>query len=161
MSREISDSRKAAYYIGLGLMVFGGIIFASTFVVMEFWDFSDFQLQAKFETGVALVGVVLLLVGAITRRIGARGLAGSMVVLDPKRARQDLEPYSRMAGGMLKDALDEAKARLAGDSGGVIRIKCPSCGKLNEEDSRFCQRCGKQLCSEQADVPDSRAADDP
>ncbi|MBN2211735.1 MAG: zinc-ribbon domain-containing protein [Sedimentisphaerales bacterium] len=27
----------------------------------------------------------------------------------------------------------------------VIMIKCRSCGKLNEEDSKFCQECGKPL----------------
>jgi len=50
-----------------------------------------------------------------------------------------------MAGGMVKDALDEADINFAGKSERVIMIKCTSCGKLNEEDSRFCQECGKQI----------------
>ena len=37
-----------------------------------------------------------------------RGLAGSGVVLDPEKAREDVEPWSRMAGGVVKDALDES-----------------------------------------------------
>ena len=40
--------------------------------------------------------------------IAARGLAGSGVVLDPEKARTDVEPWTRMAGGMVGDALDEA-----------------------------------------------------
>jgi len=36
------------------------------------------------------------------------GAAGSGIVLDPERAREDVEPWARMAGGVVKDALDEA-----------------------------------------------------
>jgi len=50
-----------------------------------------------------------------------------------------------MAGGMVKDVLDEANVNLAGRPERVVMIKCPSCGKLNEEDSRFCQECGKMF----------------
>jgi len=27
----------------------------------------------------------------------------------------------------------------------VVKIRCRECGKLNEEDSKFCQECGKQI----------------
>ena len=48
--------------------------------------------------------------------LGRRGLAGSGAILDPGRARTDLEPWSRMAGGMAKDALDEAGVSLGKSS---------------------------------------------
>ena len=68
------------------------------------------------------------------------------MILDPEKARDELEPYSRMAGGMVKDALNEADIKIGGgDPQKVVMIKCPACGKLNEEDSKFCQECGKQL----------------
>ena len=83
------------------------------------------------------------------RHVGARGLAGSGVVLNPGQARKDLEPYSRMAGGMVKDALDEADVNLGSGRSSkpeqVIMIKCRDCGKLNEEDSKFCQECGERM----------------
>ena len=72
-------------------------------------------------------------------------MAGSGVVLDPEKARQELEPYSRMAGGMVKDALDEADVNLGGKPERVIMIKCGSCGKLNQEDAKFCQECGRKV----------------
>lgn len=147
MAKHISEERKSAYYIGMGLMVLGGILFASTFVTfaVHFGDFSNFESNAKSEMFRVFGGMALLIVGGIIRGIGARGLAGSGVVLDPEKARQDLEPYSRMAGGMVKDALEEADVNLGGRPEKVIMIKCPSCGKLNEEDSKFCQECGKQI----------------
>jgi hypothetical protein len=40
--------------------------------------------------------------------MGSKGIAGSGMVLDPEKARADVEPWSRMGGGILKDALDEA-----------------------------------------------------
>ena len=147
MSRKISEERKAAYYIGMGIMVLGIILFASTFVTAaaKFGDFSNFESDAKSNMFRAIAGMALMVIGGIIRGIGARGLAGSGVVLDPEKARDELEPYSRMAGGMVKDVLDEADINFGGKSEKVIMIKCTSCSKLNEEDSRFCQECGKQL----------------
>jgi hypothetical protein len=34
---------------------------------------------------------------------------------------------------------------LSGQPQKVVMIKCPACGKLNEEDSRFCQECGRKM----------------
>ena len=44
-------------------------------------------------------------------------MAGSGVMLDPKKAREDLKPYSHMTGGMISDTLDKANLRdhLGGD----------------------------------------------
>ena len=46
--------------------------------------------------------------------IGRMGLAGSGIELDPEEARRDVEPWSRMTGGVVKDALDEAGIKLGG-----------------------------------------------
>jgi len=147
MKQPISEERKTAYYLGTALQVIGGLLFASVFVTfaIHFGDFSNFESNAKSSVFRAFGGMGLLIVGGIIKGIGARGLAGSGVVLDPDKAREDLAPYSRMAGGIVKDALDEAQINLGGKPEKVIMIKCQSCGKLNEEDSKFCQQCGKPL----------------
>ena len=147
MTRRISQERKTAYYIGMALMILGGILFASVFVtyIVNFNGSANFESNVKSAMYRAFCGIALLIVGMIIRSIGARGLAGSGAVLDPEKARQELEPYSRMAGGMVKDALDEAEVNLGGRPEKVVMIKCPSCGKLNEDDSKFCQECGKEL----------------
>ena len=148
MTRHISEERKFAYYLGMILMILGGLIFASVFVTatMHFGDFSNFESQAKSSMFRAISGMALLVIGGAIRGVGARGLAGSGVVLDPEKARDELEPYTRMAGGMVKDVLDEADIKIgAGKSEKIIMIKCQACGKLNEEDSKFCQECGAKL----------------
>ncbi len=147
MTRHISGERRSAYYVGMGLMILGSILFASTFVTfaMRFGDFSNFESNARSEMFRAFGGMALLIAGGIIRGIGARGLAGSGVVLDPQKARQQLEPYSRMVGGMVKDALEETNVNLGGRTEKVVMIKCPSCGKVNEEDSKFCQECEKEI----------------
>ena len=69
--------------------------------------------------------MALVVVGQMMRRVAARGLAGSGVLLDPEQAREDLEPYSRMAGGIV------AADRLAtgtvldthGTASGVVNIR--------------------------------------
>lgn len=147
MTRQISEERKTAYYLGMVLMVIGGILFFSVFITgaMNFGNFSNFEANARSSMFRALGGMALLFIGGIIRGIGARGLAGSGVVLDPEKARRELEPYSRMVGGMVKDVLDEANVNLGGKPERVVMIKCHSCGKLNEENSKFCQECGKQI----------------
>jgi hypothetical protein len=147
MTKKISEERKTAYYLGMVLMVVGALLFLSVFVtgMMNFGNFNNFEGNARSSGLRAICGMGLLFLGSIIRMVGARGLAGSGVVLNPRRARRELEPYSRMAGGMVKDALDEADLNLGGRSKTVIMIKCRKCGHLNEEDSKFCQECGQEL----------------
>jgi hypothetical protein len=97
----------------------------------------------------ALIGLALIPSGLGLRRIGIRGLAGSLVILDPPRAKEDLEPWSRAAGGLVDAALSEvdlareAAGRLAAKA--EVRVRCPGCGALNDEKARFCDQCGKPL----------------
>ncbi len=147
MARHISEDRKTAYYVGMGLQILGGLLFASMFVtfLMHFGDFTNFASRAKSDEIRLFGGMALLIVGGIIRGVGAKGLAGSGVLLDPERARDELEPYSRMAGGMVKDAIDEARIGLGGDPTKVIMVKCRSCAGLNQESAKFCQECGTKL----------------
>ncbi len=148
MAREISPERKTMYYLGTGLLVVGGLLFLSVFVSFfsRFGDFRNFESRASSDFTRAFAGMILAGLGAGIRSVAARGLAGSGVILSPEDAREDLEPYSRMAGGMLRDALDEADVRAGGAvPKEVIRVKCRTCGGLNEEDARFCKACGEPL----------------
>jgi hypothetical protein len=147
MTKQISEERKTAYYLGMVLMVIGGLLFFSVFIsaATNFGNFNNFEENARSSMLRAIGGMALLFLGGIIRGIGARGLAGSGVVLDPEKARGELEPYSRMAGGMVKDALDEANVSLGGKPERVVMIKCPACGQLNEEDAKFCKECGKPI----------------
>jgi hypothetical protein len=152
MKQQISEGRKVAYYLGMLLIVLGCLLFGSTFVTaaLHFGDFSNFTGQVQSSAVRAISGMALMIAGSVLRAVGARGLAGSGVVLDTRRARQDLEPYSRMAGGMVKDALDEAGVQpgagsQTGSAQKVVMLKCRTCGKLNEEDSKFCQECGQTM----------------
>ncbi len=148
MTKQISEGRKTAYYFGTGLMVIGGLMFFSVFITgaMNFGDFNNFESHARSSMLRGMGGMALLIVGGIIRGIGSRGLAGSGVLLNPEQARSELEPYSRMAGGMVKDALDETDVRLGTEKPErVVMVKCRDCGRLNEEDSKFCQECGKQI----------------
>ncbi len=147
MGKQISNGRKTAYYVGIGLMILGGLLFASTFVtiILNFGSFDNFEARAISGMLRAFGGMVLLVIGGILRGIGALGVAGSGVKLDPEQAKEELEPYARMAGGMIKDALDESEIKPGGTSEKIIMIKCTACGQLNEEDSKFCQECGTRL----------------
>ena len=147
MRPSISENRRKAYYLGAGMMAVGGLLFFSVFVtgILRFGDFTDFTARSRSEGLRALLGMALMIAGQFVRSAAARGWAGSGVVLDPERAREDLEPYSRMAGGMVRDAMDEARIDLGRAPERVVMIRCRGCGKLNEEDSKFCQECGEKV----------------
>lgn len=154
--RQISERRKALYYLGGILMVVGFLLFFSTFAsaACHFGDFTDFESRGRSMAMRAFGGMFLLIVGVILRGIGAAGLAGSGVILDPQEARKDLEPWNRMAGGMASDALSEVEPvqrlvdKLTEDApppDQVVKVRCRSCGALNDEDARFCDQCSAQL----------------
>ena len=162
MTKQISPERKKLYNAGLVMMIVGGCLFALPFLavpiimIVTFLGF-DGEGIPKGLIGLPIVaffsfiGLGLIIAGGAMRFIAAGGKAASGLVLDPEQAREDLEPWTRMGGGMVKDALDEADIDL-NNLGGVgselekaVMIKCRECGKLNEEDSKFCQECGEPL----------------
>lgn len=112
--RQVSSERKTSYYVGMVLIVVGLLTFLSVFVtgIANFGNFENFDGQVQSAGFRALAGMGMMVIGGILMKIGSRGLAGSGVVLDPEQARRDVEPWSRMAGGMVRDALDEAEIDL-------------------------------------------------
>jgi len=101
---RISESRKAAYSFGLAMTVLGGL---TCFGAIAYGILS--AATHNFPNPVMvfvpfLFGMGLSVAGAVLRSVSARGIAGSGLKLDPEEAREDLKPWSRMAGGMLEDA---------------------------------------------------------
>jgi hypothetical protein len=107
----------------------------------------------------AFGGMFLIFVGAILNTVGRMGLAGSGVMLDPEQAREDVKPWSQMAGGVANDALEEIEVihKLADGFAAAngprdrdtavasIKIRCRKCQALNDETARFCDQCGAAI----------------
>lgn len=149
---QISPERKAVYYGGMGVMALGGLLFLSNFFIVPsaFLSGSFFDpfasMQGMMARGVG--GMVLLAIGSFMMRVGARGAAGAGLVLDPEKAREDLSPWARTAGGLVKDALEEVRAsdsQSSPEPQAVVKVRCPKCRALNDEDARFCDQCGSPL----------------
>ena len=157
--KTIPPERTLLFYGGTVLMGIGILLFFSTFFGDVFGRNDGFGPGPHFGPGpgfgsgpdmrYGFAGMICIIVGGFLRTIGAQGLAGAGVVLDPQQSRQDLEPYSRMAGGMLKDALEEAEVSgvASPPPEPVIMVRCQHCGKLNAEDAKFCQECGRRFVS--------------
>ncbi|MEI7945334.1 MAG: hypothetical protein WCJ02_01495 [bacterium] len=147
MTKQITAERKTAYYLGLVLMVIGGFLFFSIFItgVMHFGNFDNFEANPRSSMFLVFGGMAFLVLGGIISGIGVRGRADSGVVLALENARQELEPFSRIDGGIDKDALDELDINLGCKPPRVIMIKCAGCGKLQDEFSEFCKACGKKM----------------
>jgi hypothetical protein len=142
---KISNERKATYYLGGALQVVGGLMFASTFVIgiSRIGDFSNFEGQMRQSAILAVGGMALLIVGGVVRGIGARGIAGSGLKLDPEQAREDLKPYAKLAGGLLHDTVDELKVPSTGAT--AVKVRCLKCRALNDEAAKFCSQCGSAV----------------
>jgi hypothetical protein len=150
--KQIPPERKALYYGGLGMTGLGLLLFLSTFVtsLANFDNFDDFKGRARSQGFRAFGGMVLMMLGGFATAVGARGWAGSGVVLDPEKARKDVEPWSRMGGGVVQDALSEVgvvkKIEDRLDSPDPkVKIRCQNCKALNDETARFCNQCGAAL----------------
>ena len=111
----------------------------------------SFQDRSNDMAKRAFGGMALMLVGGILINLGRAGLRGSGVILDPHGARDDLKPWSQAAGGMLDDALGSSHVvgqvleRSDDKPREVVRVRCPNCRTLNDEDAKFCDNCGATL----------------
>ena len=108
--RQIPPERKAIFYIDRIVSVLGILSFLSTILsfAARFGDFTNFAERGRSEALRAVIGMVMMVAGGLLSGVGKAGLAGSGIILDTEQARRDVEPWSRMAGGVLKDAMDEA-----------------------------------------------------
>jgi hypothetical protein len=152
---QITPERKAMYNVGTALGTIGLLLFLCSFLpglslMTNGWDQAEFEQAAKTSMVCALLGFGLVIIGSALSNIGALGTAGSGLVLDPEQARRDLEPWSRMAGGVLQDALSEVgAAKTPGDApvtaAPQVKVRCPACRRLNDEAAKFCDRCGSAI----------------
>lgn len=117
-NNSISPERQAAYYAGNAISGLGLILFLSNFFIMPTamtrpTSFDNFGRQASEDmtnfAARAIGGMILIGIGQAIASMGKLGAAGSGVVLNPEQARKDVEPWSRMVGGVVSDALDEVK----------------------------------------------------
>jgi hypothetical protein len=134
----------------MALAALGALSFGSTFCTAAL-NFGNFDFNPRSMIFRAFGGMALMIVGAILMRLGSAGLAGSGVLLDPQKQRQDLEPWTRAAGGMVSDAVSEVEAvdrvtdALGGQDRTVVKVRCPKCRALNDETAKFCNNCGAAL----------------
>ena len=112
--KQIPLERKAIFYIGMAVAAVGFLCFISSFfsAVSSFGDFTNFEQRGRSNVTRALLSMVMMISGGTMIGIGRMGLAGSGVKLNPEEARRDVEPWARMTGGVVKDALDEAGIKL-------------------------------------------------
>ena len=149
---SIPPERRTIYTVGLAMSGVGLLMFLSTFLTfaMHFGDFDNFQANARSDFTRAFGGMFLMIAGGAVAGVGARGVAGSGLVLDPERARQDLEPYARVSGQLSDAAFSEmhtVREALGGIGGRepaepTVKVRCRSCQALNDEHAKFCNQCG-------------------
>jgi hypothetical protein len=157
-SKQISPQRKQLYYVGMAVSAVGLLLFLSVFVsgALNFGNFDNFEARGRSMGLRAFGGMALIMVGGMLMKLGAKGLAGSGVVLDPEQARDDLKPWSKLSGGVMNDAISEIDVvqklgRKLDDDGPtetpppVVKLRCRQCQALNDETDKFCGQCGTAL----------------
>jgi hypothetical protein len=146
---KISKKRKATYYVGIGLVVIGFLLFISVFFFAADFMYNPFTSGRTPPFSNAVIGMVLIIAGSLIMTIGAKGAAGSGLLLDPEKAREDLKPFSESKGKMINDMISNIdvvdRISRPQEEKEVIRIKCRSCGVLNDEDAKYCKGCAEEL----------------
>ena len=147
--KKISPERTTVYYVGMAMSILGVLLFFSVFVsgALAFsgrsGDISSCPIRA-------VIGMGMMIAGGFLTKIGAQGLAGSGIVLDPDKTREDLEPWNRMAGGMVNDVISEVDVVKKLEDHletppPEVKVRCRNCRALNDETAKFCNQCGSQL----------------
>lgn len=146
---KITKQRQVTYYIGIGMMVIGFLLFISVFISTARFMNNPFMYEMKPSFMSPIVGMILMIVGSVVMNIGAKGAAGSGLLLDPEKAREDSKPFSDAKGKMINDVVSNidiidniGKSHVEKE---VIKIKCRNCKSLNDEDAKFCKSCGKEI----------------
>ena len=135
---KISTGRKVLFYLGNVLVVVGIVLFISVF----FTFFSD-DFDASFNSMPrSVIDIIFIGFGSFLRSLGGLGPAGSGILLDPERARKDLKPHTNMLGEMVSDVVEKINANKEDIQ---IKVKCQSCGTLNDEDATYCKSCGVKI----------------
>lgn len=146
---KITKERQVTYYIGIGMIVIGFILFISVFFAAASFVNEPFGGGGSPSFMNSIVGMVLMIAGSVVMNIGARGTAGSGLLLDPDKAREDLKPFNEAKGGMINDVISNIdfidQITNSDEKKEVIKIRCRSCRSLNDEDAKFCKGCGKEL----------------
>lgn len=154
---DVEPWRKWAYYGGGALQALGMLVFFGNFGYL-FLTFSRLgpgpgsdgpatQVPRMFAMfPVFLVAMAVMIVGGQLRTMGRKGLAGSGLILSPRKEAQDAEAWRRSEGAQKQMEIEEMPS-LAGGLGRreVVRIRCRSCGYLETEDARFCSGCGAPM----------------
>ena len=106
-NKQIPPTRKSLYYWGMAVIGFGFLLFLSNFPISisNFGNFDNFGDQMMSSAFRGFGGMILLGIGNAMMNVAKKGWAGAGILLDPEQARKDIEPWSRMQGGVIQDAL--------------------------------------------------------
>jgi hypothetical protein len=152
----ISPERKGAYYGGMALIAIGFLLFISNFFLgPDVRDsFDEFGAGMKSMAARGVGGMLLMIAGGLLMRFGAQGAAGSGLLLDPEKAREDLKPWAKMSGGLTADAMGEVPLvrkledhleRGTQPAEPHVKVRCRNCQALNDESAKFCNQCAAAL----------------
>ena len=149
---KISKQRKITYYIGIGMVLLGFILFMSVFFIA--FSISSEPFSEKIPPfSNAVIGMALIIAGSFVMKVGARGAAGAGLVLDPEKEREDMKPFNEAKGGMINDVISNidvindltSSLSKSATEKEIIKVRCISCDALNDEDAKFCKSCGKEI----------------
>ena len=136
--------------VGGGFAVVGFLLFLSVFVssAMNFGNFDNFESQTRSAAlravgGMAMIIFGVVLSGSASHRKQSQHPAGMEVHSSNDWNEGDSAKWDNIDDNNLNVANYQVSKNNSTEK--VIMIKCTLCGKLNEEDSNFCQECGSKI----------------
>lgn len=156
-TKRAHRGRRSLVILGVGI----GFILAGLFVLVD-QAFVASQLQPLVGSAVNAAGsatggftpygslsYVVYAIG-----IGLIGTGGGLVrmTFHSSVASYAAGGSGMAAMGMSPEAMQNLMAssqaamnRMAGSSQPTVKVKCPKCGSLEEEDAKFCHKCGQAM----------------
>ncbi len=155
--KRVHRGRRSLVILGLG----GGFILAGLFVLLdqafvaaELQPIVGSALGAADPTGGGLTPYGSLSYVVYAVGLGLIGTGAGLVRMTFHTSVAGYAAGGTGAGGMgmspeamqnLMASSQAAMNRMAASTPPVVKVKCPSCGSLEDEDAKFCHKCGRPM----------------
>lgn len=87
------------------MMIIGFLLFISVFLDTARYMNNPFIYERQPSFTSPIIGMILMIAGTVTMNIGAKGAAGSGLLLDPEKAKEDLKRFNEAKGKMINDVV--------------------------------------------------------
>lgn len=137
MDEKYSESNKATVYAGIALVVIGCLLFGAFMLifVLDTLNIPFIELNMTVLNVCIFGGVFFVISGLVLKNIDKIKQRQEETRLEHEAEEEEIMEHEEEGAINLFSVHNEK----------TIMVKCRACGKLNDENAKFCCECGDKL----------------